>query len=85
MAFYGLVFPTYVWLFMMPSMRRRPIAARPPRTASIVFFGAVLTLAAPAYWMGFVEGRMLWLVGGLLVVVLSRLLLPRGAPTTPPV
>ena len=85
MAFYGLVFPTYVWLFMMPALRRRPMAAGPPRTATVVFFGAVVTLAAPAFWMGFIEGRMLWLVGGVLLVVVSRLLLPKGPAAAPAV
>ena len=85
MAFYGLVFPAYVWLFMVPSMRRRrPVAARPPRTATLIFFAAVVVLAAPAYWMGFIEGRMLWLVPGVLLVMVSRLLLPKGPPVAPP-
>jgi hypothetical protein len=86
MAFYGLVFPAYVWLFMVPALRhRRPVAARPPRTATLVFFGAVVVMAAPMYWMGFIEGRMLWLVPGLLLVMLSRLLLPNGPPAAPAV
>jgi hypothetical protein len=81
MAFYGLVFPTYVWLFMVPSMRkRRPVAAEPPRPATVIFFAAVIVLAAPGFWMGFIEGQMLWLVPALAVVLLSRLLLPKGPP-----
>ena len=86
MAFYGLVFPAYVWLFMVPAMRRRrAVAAHPPRTATLVFFGAVLVLAAPAYWMGFIEGRMVWLLPGLALVMLSRLLLPKSPPAAPTV
>ena len=86
MAFYGLVFPAYVWLFMVPSLRRRrPVAARPPRTATVIFFAAVVILAAPAFWMGFIEGRVLWLVPGVLLVVVSRLLLPKGPPGAPAV
>jgi hypothetical protein len=85
MAFYGLVFPAYVWLFIVPSLRaRRPVAARPPRTATLIFFGAVVVLAAPSFWMGFVEGRMLWLLPGLTLVMLSRLLLPKGSPAPRP-
>ena len=83
MAFYGLVFPAYVWLFMVPSLRkRRAVAARRPRTATIVFFAAVMILAAPSFWMGFVEGKMAWLVPGLALVMISRLLLPKGQPAT---
>jgi hypothetical protein len=84
LAFYGLVFPAYVWLFMVPALRtRRPAAARPPRIATIVFFGAVIVLAAPFFWMGFVEGRMLWLLPGVALVMTSRLLLPKGPPAAP--
>ena len=86
MAFYGLVFPAYVWLFMVPAMRRRrPIAVRPPRGGMLIYFGAVLALAAPFFWLGFVEGQMWLLVPGLALVLVSRLLLPKGppAPETP--
>jgi hypothetical protein len=86
MAFYGLVFPAYAWLFMVPSLRRRrPVAARPPRTATVIFFGGVIVLAAPMFWVGFVEGRMVWLVPGMGLVMLSRLLLPKGPPASAPV
>ena len=81
MAFYGLIFPTYVWLFMVPSMRkRRPVAARPPRPATMVFFAAVVVLAAPGFWMGFIEGRMAWLLPAIGWVLISRVLLPKGPP-----
>lgn len=79
MAFYGVIFPTYVWLFMVPSLRnRRPVAARPPRAATLVFYAGVVALAAPGFWMGFVEGQMLWLAPSLIWVLASRLLLPNG-------
>ena len=85
MAFYGLVFPAYVWLFMVPSLRhRRPVAARPPRPATFIFFAAVVTLAAPGFWLGFIEGRMFWLVPALALVLVSRALLPKGPPVTAP-
>ena len=84
MAFYGLVFPTYVWLFMVPSLRhRRPVAARPPRTATLVFFAGVVVLAAPGFWMGFIEGQMLWMLPALALILVSRALLPKGPPAVP--
>jgi len=86
MAFYGLVFPTYAWLFMVPSLRRRrPVAAQPPRPATVIFFGGVLVLAAPGFWLGFIEGRMVWLVPALALVLVSRALLPKGPPIVEPV
>jgi len=42
-------------------------------------------LAAPMFWVGFVEGRMVWLVPGMGLVMLSRLLLPKGPPASAPV
>jgi hypothetical protein len=87
MAFYGLVFPAYAWLFMVPALRRRrPAPAPPPRGGILIYFAAVVALAAPFFWMGFIEGQMKWLVPGLALVVLARLLVPKGppAPETPP-
>ena len=79
MAFYGLVFPAYVWLFVVPRRVRgggRAAGAAPTRGQAVYFF-AVTLLAAPMYWMAFIEGRMAWLAPGLLVVLLARFLLPR--------
>ena len=76
LAFYGLVFPAYVWLFVVP--RRLPAAA--PTRGQWLFFAAVVALAAPLFWMSFIEGRMVWAVPGLLVVVLARFLLPKPTP-----
>jgi hypothetical protein len=81
MAFYGLVFPTYVWLFMLPALRRRRRAvAAAPRRGVLIYFAAVLALAAPFFWMGFVEGQMRWLLPGVALVLLARLLVPKGPP-----
>lgn len=71
MGFYALVFPAYVWLCMIPSPR-----SKPSRRSLIVFAVAVL-VAAPMFWMGFIEGRMIWLLPGLALVLLARLAVPR--------
>jgi hypothetical protein len=79
LAFYGLVFPAYVWLFAVPRRLRgggRAITAGPTR-GQVIYFLAVLVLAAPMYWMSFIEGRMAWAVPGLLLVLVSRFLLPK--------
>ena len=88
LAFYGLVFPAYVWLFAVPRRLRgggRAPTAGPTR-GQMVFFIAVLVLAAPMYWLSFIEGRMAWAVPGLLLVVISRFLLPKpeSGPAVPP-
>lgn len=72
MAFYGLVFPAYAWICMLPLRRTRA----PDRFAIRVCAGAI-GLAAPFYWFGFIERRELFLVPGLAIVVLARLLVLR--------
>jgi hypothetical protein len=91
LAFYGLVFPAYVWLFAVPRRLRgggRGVTAGPTR-GQMIFFLAVLVLAAPMFWVSLIEGRMVWAVPGLLLVVASRFLLPKpesgpAAPTAVP-
>jgi hypothetical protein len=75
MAFYGLVFPAYVWLCMIPGRGR----VTPNRRQLLVWAGAVI-VAAPMFWMGFIEGKMIWLLPGLGVVLLARVLVPSSRP-----
>ncbi len=74
MSFYGLVFPAYAWLCMIPT---RGGHAGPTRRKSLVLAMAI-GVAAPMFYMGFVERREVFLAPGLLVVLMSRLALPRG-------
>jgi hypothetical protein len=73
MSFYGLLFPAYVWLCMIPT---RDGHSGPSRDKLIVLAAAVL-LAAPMFWMGFIERRTVWLVPGLAVVLLARVAVMR--------
>ena len=73
MAFYGLVFPTYVWLCIVPGRDGRS-GVTPAKVRTMVLATLV---AAPMFWMGFIENRMMWLVPGLTVVLLSRFAVPR--------
>jgi hypothetical protein len=72
MAFYGLVFPAYVWLCMVPG--RGKVAA--PDRGKLAVLAIAVVVAAPMFWMGFIAGRMFWLLPGLAVVLLARLALP---------
>ena len=74
MGFYGLVFPAYVWLCMIPP--RGQTITRPTRRGLTVFVAAVIA-ALPMFWLGFICGKMIWLVPGLIVVLLARLLVIR--------
>jgi hypothetical protein len=73
MGFYGLIFPAYVWLVMIPAAR--------PTPRNLLIYAAAVLVAVPMFWMGFVLGRMPWLVPGLAVVLLARLLCRRGYAT----
>jgi len=68
MGFYGLVFPAYVWLCMIPSASQK--------RARIVFAIAVL-LAMPMFWLGFIEQKMIWILTGIGLVLAARLLVGR--------
>lgn len=72
MGFYGLVFPAYVWLCMIPGRGR----LKPTRWQLAVFGSAVL-VALPMFWMGFILQRLTWLLPGVGVVLLAGLLIPR--------
>jgi hypothetical protein len=73
MSFYGLAFPAYVWLVMIPTQTQTPEARR----HAIRVCAAAVGLAAPMFWMGFIERHETWLGFGLAVVVLARLALKR--------
>jgi hypothetical protein len=80
LAFYGLVFPAYVWLFVVPRRTRGGVSTGiVPTRGQAIYFAAVTALAAPMFWAAFIEGRMVWLAPGLVVVLLARFLLPKPA------
>lgn len=70
MAFYGLVFPAYVWICMLP-MTGEAARARLPRRR-VLAFAAAVGIAAPMFYMGFIERQTLWLGPGLGVVLAAR-------------
>lgn len=78
MAFYGLVFPAYVWICMIP-MRdgHSGIGGTVGRWKFRVWAFAV-GVAAPMFWMGFIERQEWWLAPGLAVVLAARAVIPGG-------
>lgn len=72
LSFYGLVFPAYVWLCMLPRWRE-PEA--PGRRSVGVLIGT-LVLAGPFYYIAFIDGRMEWAAVGVAIVLAGRLGLP---------
>lgn len=67
LGFYGLVFPSYLWL----NARRHAPAGPDPRTSTVLMI--CVAVAFPMYWMGFAERQPGWLVPGVLVVLAGRL------------
>lgn len=77
MGFYGLVFPTYVWLFIVPLKGFTPSINR----RSLLIAAAAVIFALPCFWQGFIAGKMLWLWPGVAIVLASRLMLKPANPT----
>lgn len=70
MGFYGLVFPAYVWLVMIPGRGRAA-----PSWRNLSIFALAVVASMPMFYMGFVAQQMIWLVPGLALVLLARLLI----------
>lgn len=67
MAFYGLLAPAYVWIVAMPW--RDSLSTVKQRWWT---FAIAVVAATPGYWVGFIEQEMLWLLAGVGVVLLAR-------------
>lgn len=77
---YGLLFPAYVWLVMIPLRGSQ----RTPGPRHLTVWILACALAAPAFWMGFVEKQEWWLAPGLIVLLGARWLIPRTAREVSP-
>jgi hypothetical protein len=73
LGFYGLVFPGYLWIHGFPGKSIGILPAA--RTMRVLL--VMIALAFPAYWMGFVEGKPVWLLPGAVILLISRALMPR--------
>jgi hypothetical protein len=60
LSFYGLFFPAYVWICIFNKKPWR------------IWLVAIL-IAAPMYWMGFIERQMIWLLPGVAVPFIAGL------------
>ncbi len=73
MSFYGLIFPSYVWMCIVP------IAGRVlgPSKPALIAWALGIAVAAPMFWIGFIDEKMPWLVVGVAAVLLSRAFVPQ--------
>lgn len=69
MGFYGLIFPAYVWLCVIPQ-RGRGFAA--PTRARLLTLGLSVAAASPCYWLGCFRGETWWLLPGVAIVLVAR-------------
>jgi hypothetical protein len=74
MAFYGLVFPAYVWLCMICGR-----AGSGPGARQLLVFAGAVCVAGPMYWLGFIEGQTIWLGPGFFVVLAAGAVSREGA------
>jgi hypothetical protein len=80
MGFYGLVFPAYIWVCMVPIFGQAPGPTKP----ALLACGIGILIAGPMFWLGFIDEKMPWLIGGIAVVLLSRALTrPRSSRSSP--
>jgi hypothetical protein len=73
MSFYGLLFPAYVWICMLP-LPGRPAPGVTKRSVTVL--AIALALATPMYWLGFLVDRWAWILVGVGVLLLARLFVP---------
>lgn len=72
MGFYGLVFPTYALLFLLPS---RGTTDQPVTQKDWLVFGVTVILALPFFWYGFIAEQYVFLLPGVAVMLLGRMAL----------
>lgn len=63
MSSYGLVFPAYVWIVMIPR--------RVDRRAAVFACACATLLAAPFVWVGYVEQHHVWLLLAVAIVLFA--------------
>jgi hypothetical protein len=70
LGFYGLVFPAYVWLCIVPDR-----GTEAPTRRALLVLALVIAIAAPMFFLAFIGHRMFWACPGVAVVLLSRIFL----------
>jgi hypothetical protein len=66
MSFYGLVFPAYVWVCVIPWRKDRGTG-----WGALIACAIVVLVAAPFFWIGFMLERMFWLLPAVGIVLVG--------------
>jgi hypothetical protein len=80
MSFYGLIFPAYVWICMIPTLR----SPTKPTQRQLTTFLIAVTLAAPFYYIGFIQLHYWALAPGVMIPLLARFAIGRPASPSEP-
>ena len=67
LLFFGLVFPAYVWLCMLPTRHPTPAGTR------LAVYLVTLLFVVPMGYYGFLVGDSGWMLGGVMTLVVARL------------
>ena len=67
LLFFGLIFPAYVWLCMLPTRHPTPAGTR------LAVYFATLLFVVPMGYYGFIVGDSGWMLGGVMTLVVARL------------
>jgi len=78
LAFYGLLFPAYVWLIMIPTRDGHSGCGGAAGRAKLRLLALTVAVAAPMFALGFLWRHTAWLGPGVASVLLARLMLPGG-------
>lgn len=76
MGFYGLIFPTYVWLFCFRH-------DGPPSRRGWVIYALVVTLALPFFAYGFLWSDLIWCGVGMVPVLAAKAFVRGPGPHQP--
>ena len=68
MAFYGLIFPAYVWTCMVPLGHSAP----GPTPRALAACGVAVALASPFFFVGFIGQYTIWLLPGVAIAMSGR-------------
>ena len=75
LAFYGLVFPAYVLVCAMPIG-----ASNAPNKILLRVFAGTVLVAAPFYWLAFMERQYAWALAGVGIVIAGGVLARKFRP-----
>jgi len=82
MGFYGIVFPAYVILCVIPNRATKDAPATKPTRWQLYVTAGVSGITLPLFALGFLAGHMVWVGIAVVIVLLAVVLVKRPKPLT---